>query len=66
MHNHTTLLVARDLAARNCLVGDGDLVKIAGFGMCRWGEEGIYMVPPGTTKDMPIKWTAPEVHDLIL
>ena len=50
----------RDLAARNCLVGEGDVVKIADFGMSREDEGGIYIVQSGT-RNIPIKWTAPEV-----
>ena len=47
----------RDLAARNCLVGDNDTVKISDFGMSR--EEEEYTVSGGL-KQIPIKWTAPE------
>ena len=52
--------IHRDLAARNCLVGDGDIVKISDFGMSREDEGGIYIVSSGT-RQIPIKWTAPEV-----
>lgn len=47
----------RDLAARNCLVGDNNVVKISDFGMSR--EEEEYTVSDGM-KQIPIKWTAPE------
>jgi len=47
----------RDLAARNCLVGDKNIVKISDFGMSR--EEQEYVVSGGL-KQIPIKWTAPE------
>ena len=47
----------RDLAARNCLVGETNIVKIADFGMSR--EEEIYWASGGV-KQIPIKWTAPE------
>ena len=57
---NTTLFPHRDLAARNCLVGEGDAVKIADFGMSREDEGGIYIVQSGT-RNIPIKWTAPEV-----
>ena len=53
--------IHRDLAARNCLVGDGDIVKISDFGMSREEECGIYTVSSGA-KQIPIKWTAPEVR----
>jgi tyrosine-protein kinase Fer len=49
--------VFRDLAARNCLVGDNHVVKISDFGMSR--EEEEYTVSDGM-KQIPIKWTAPE------
>ena len=55
--------IHRDLAARNCLVGEGDVVKISDFGMSREEECGIYTVSSGA-KQIPIKWTAPEVHTL--
>lgn len=47
----------RDLAARNCLVGTNNIVKISDFGMSR--EEEEYVVSGGL-KQIPIKWTAPE------
>lgn len=52
--------IHRDLAARNCLVGENDAVlKISDFGMSREEEGGMYEVSSGT-KQVPIKWTAPE------
>ena len=47
----------RDLAARNCLVAESNVVKISDFGMSR--EEEEYTVSQGM-KQIPIKWTAPE------
>ena len=41
-------------------MGEGDAVKIADFGMSREDEGGIYIVQSGT-RNIPIKWTAPEV-----
>ena len=52
--------IHRDLAARNCLVGESDIVKISDFGMSREEECGIYQVSSGS-RQIPIKWTAPEV-----
>ena len=52
--------IHRDLASRNCLVGDNDIVKISDFGMSREEEGGVYTVSSGT-RQIPIKWTAPEV-----
>lgn len=48
----------RDLAARNCLVGDGSVLKISDFGMSRQEDDGIYS--SSGLKQIPIKWTAPE------
>lgn len=48
----------RDLAARNCLVGNGYLVKVADFGLSRFVENDVYDARSGTK--FPIKWTAPE------
>lgn len=53
--------IHRDLAARNCLIGENDTVlKISDFGMSREEDDGIYTVSSGM-KQIPIKWTAPEV-----
>ncbi|XP_060769295.1 tyrosine-protein kinase Fer isoform X4 [Neoarius graeffei] len=49
---------ARDLAARNCLVGENNLLKISDFGMSRQEDDGIYS--SSGFKQIPIKWTAPE------
>lgn len=48
----------RDLAARNCLVGENNLLKISDFGMSRQEDDGIYS--SSGLKQIPIKWTAPE------
>lgn len=48
----------RDLAARNCLVGDNHALKISDFGMSRQEDDGIYS--SSGLKQIPIKWTAPE------
>lgn len=57
LHLVYLLYLYRDLAARNCLVGDKSVVKISDFGMSR--EEEEYTVSDGL-KQIPIKWTAPE------
>lgn len=51
-------LVPRDLAARNCLVGESSVLKISDFGMSRQEDDGIYS--SSGLKQIPIKWTAPE------
>ena len=56
--------IHRDLAARNCLVGENDIVKISDFGMSREEEGGIYTVSSGS-RQIPIKWTAPEVSHTV-
>ena len=48
----------RDLAARNCLVGDNHLVKVADFGLSRLVTADFYTAHEGAK--FPIKWTAPE------
>ena len=50
--------IHRDLAARNILVADGNLCKVADFGLARVIKEDIYNPREGTK--FPIKWTAPE------
>ena len=50
----------RDLAARNCLVGDHYLVKIADFGLSRMIDSDIYNDKEGAK--FPIKWTVPEAQ----
>ena len=48
----------RDLAACNCLVGDGYLVKVADFGHSQFVENYVNDAQSG--KKFRIKWTAPE------
>ena len=48
----------RDLAARNCLVADEQVVKVADFGLARFMREDTYTAHAGAK--FPIKWTAPE------
>eukprot|EP00054_Salpingoeca_dolichothecata_P027949 m.208492 g.208492 ORF g.208492 m.208492 type:complete len:1457 (+) comp26086_c0_seq1:174-4544(+) len=48
--------IHRDIAARNVLVHDPELVKLADFGLSRF-VEGEYEIKGGK---MPIKWMAPE------
>ncbi|MBZ3884772.1 Tyrosine-protein kinase Fer [Sciurus carolinensis] len=53
--SHST---CRDLAARNCLVGENNILKISDFGMSRQEDGGVYS--SSGLKQIPIKWTAPE------
>lgn len=50
--------IFRDLAARNCLVADENVVKVADFGLARFMREDTYTAHAGAK--FPIKWTAPE------
>ena len=47
-----------DLAARNILVGESDVVKIADFGLAKILQNDRLMVD--RESQFPIKWTAPE------
>jgi len=58
IHLSVSHLFVRDLAARNCLVGEGSVLKISDFGMSRQEDDGIYS--SSGLKQIPIKWTAPE------
>jgi len=55
--------IHRDLAARNCWI-DRNL-KISGFGLCRKAEDG-HCPLTSDDKQIPAKWTAPEVSDCVL
>ena len=46
-------------AARNCLIGDRNVVKVADFGLARFVIDDEYTASEGTK--FPIKWAAPEV-----
>lgn len=52
------VLSLRDLAARNCLVGENHVVKVADFGLSRLMTGDTYTAHAGAK--FPIKWTAPE------
>ena len=51
-------LVHRDIAARNCLVGPGLIIKLADFGLARGTGSDLYYRKLGGT--MPIRWMPPE------
>ena len=50
--------IHRDLAAKNILVGEKLICKVADFGLARVIDEDIYEAHTGAK--FPIKWTAPE------
>lgn len=51
--------IHRNLGARNILVGEGNIVKIAGFGMTKVSDDPDFNFRRGLK--MAIKWMAPEV-----
>ena len=51
--------IHRDLRARNILVGDHMMCKVADFGLARVIDKDVYEAESGAK--FPIKWTAPEV-----
>ncbi|KAH3824265.1 tyrosine-protein kinase Fer-like [Dreissena polymorpha] len=51
--------IHRDIAARNCLLYDKNIVKISEFGSSKVGDE----YKPEELVFIPVKWTAPEVFD---
>ncbi|TKR64395.1 hypothetical protein L596_024937 [Steinernema carpocapsae] len=52
---HSKNVLHRDIAARNCLVGDGR-IRISDFGLSREGS--TYQMDP--SRRVPIRWLAPE------
>ncbi|EPB66905.1 SH2 domain protein [Ancylostoma ceylanicum] len=54
---HSSNFIHRDIAARNCLLTDHNVLKLADFGLTREGD--IYHM--ATTRKLPIKWIPPEV-----
>ena len=50
--------IHRNLAARNVLVGDGNIVKISDFGLTIFVQDDKYIDQKEAV--FPIKWTAPE------
>jgi serine/threonine protein kinase len=50
--------IHRDRAARNCLVGERNTVKVADFGLTRYVLDDEYT---STGTKFPIKWASPEV-----
>ena len=53
--------IHRDLIARNILVTEGNIVKIANFGMARVIETGSAEYIGNGIEKFPVKWAAPEV-----
>ena len=53
--------VHRDIATRNCLVGEDSMVKIADFGMSRSLYESHYYIIKGHAI-LPIRWMASECY----
>uniref|UniRef100_A0A8C5I6Q8 Tyrosine-protein kinase n=1 Tax=Gouania willdenowi TaxID=441366 RepID=A0A8C5I6Q8_GOUWI len=53
------MFMCLDLAARNCLIGEHNVVKVSDFGMSRQQDDGVYSAKGGL-RQVPVKWTAPE------
>ncbi|EDQ85658.1 uncharacterized protein MONBRDRAFT_29090 [Monosiga brevicollis MX1] len=56
-------MVHMDLAARNCLVAENNLVKVADFGLTRKIPEGQDYWQSKTVMKLPVKWCAIEALD---
>ena len=63
---HTKLSRAHgNVAARNCLVGENDTVKIFNLGNSMTFSNSTEMKSLPSTAKLPIKWTPPEVMLII-
>lgn len=49
-----------DLAARNCLLHQNNLVKVGDFGLARSYDEGKDIFTMYKSMRLPMKWTAPD------
>ena len=65
-HMHSRKLIHMDIAARNVLVGNDSVMKVADFGMTRpYQRDGPYCRMPEPIR-MAVKWGSPEaVHGLV-
>ena len=52
--------VHRDLSARNILVSENLISKVANFGLARVTNEGVFKESTSSKEKFPIKWLAPE------
>ena len=63
---HTKLSRAHaDVAARNCLVGQGGIVKVFNLGNSMSFTNSSELKPIPQNSSLPVKWTAPEVIFMI-
>ena len=62
---HSELKIAHcDVAARNCLVGEHEMVAVANLGNVMVFNRSTEMKPIPENSQLPIRWSAPEViHD---
>ena len=51
----------RDLAIRNCLLGEHYIVKVADFGKSRMLQESQDFIVSKEGEEIAIKWSAPEL-----
>lgn len=56
--HYASYSVKRELAARNCMIGDGLVLKISDFGLSR---EKVVHTMSDRNKPILWKWSAPEV-----
>ncbi|ETN77905.1 hypothetical protein NECAME_10721 [Necator americanus] len=54
--NHEQIIIHRDVAARNCLIGKNDVAKISDFGLSIVGTQK----KEKTLKKVPVRYLAPE------
>jgi serine/threonine protein kinase len=59
-HLHRLGIIHRDIAARNVLLTQNDVAKVADFGMSRVLAENAYNEQQTVHKVGPLKWMAPE------
>lgn len=50
----------QDLAARNVMVGDNEICKVADFGLLRELPEGKQLYVASSKTPLPLRWMAPE------
>ena len=67
-HLHTYRFIHRDMAARNCLLDDRFVIKIADFGLTQEAEDYNYaavqselQIAENEKEKLPVFWLAPEV-----
>ena len=57
---HRLTLIIQDLAARNVMVGENEICKVADFGLLRELPDGEAIYIQSSQSLVPIRWLAPE------